>query len=106
SEEDDDKLDEKFHYAMAVTRIEDRPRPTKPFSDAQWEQLIVCGDQVERSLSANDVRLTLGGEPTFVAVDDPEGDEWNTTALGPTKRRYADRLVRRLMQRFAPGGLL
>lgn len=106
AEQEDEKLDEQFHYAMAVTRIEDRPRPTKPFSDAQWEQLVACGEQVERSLSANDVRLTLGGEPTFVAVDDPEGDEWNTTALGPTKRRYADRLVRRLMQRFAPFGLL
>jgi len=106
AESDDDKIEELFNVKMVITRIEDRPRPTKPFSDEQWEQLIACGDQVERALAAGDVRLTLGGEPTFVAMDDPEGDEWNTTALGPTKRQYADKLVHRLMKRFAPGGLL
>jgi len=106
AEDDDDKLKEDFTYSMTITRIEDRPRPTKPFSDAQWEDLIACGDQVERSLVAGDVRLTLGGEPTFVAMDDPEGDEWNTAAVGPTKRKYADKLMKRLMNRFAQGGLL
>ncbi|MET0286076.1 MAG: transglutaminase family protein, partial [Polyangiales bacterium] len=106
SDDDDDKVEEKFKFEMTVTRIEDRPRPTKPFSDEQWEQLIACGDQVERSLVAGDVRLTFGGEPTFVAMDDPEGDEWNTAAVGPTKRIYADKLIKRLMARFAPGGLL
>jgi uncharacterized protein (DUF2126 family)/transglutaminase-like putative cysteine protease len=106
AENDDDKLKEEFTFSMTITRIEDRPRPTKPFSDAQWEELIACGDQVERSLVAGDVRLTLGGEPTFVAMDDPEGDEWNTEAVGPTKRKYADTLMKRLMARFAPGGLL
>ena len=29
--------------------------------------------------------LTMGGEPTFVSIDDYEGDEWNTGAVGPTK---------------------
>ncbi|HEY6877937.1 MAG TPA: transglutaminase family protein, partial [Polyangiales bacterium] len=106
SDDDDDKVKETFKFEMSVTRIEDRPRPTKPFSDAQWEQLIACGDQVERSLVASDVRLTFGGEPTFVAMDDPEGDEWNTAAVGPTKRIYADKLIKRLMNRFAQGGLL
>jgi uncharacterized protein (DUF2126 family)/transglutaminase-like putative cysteine protease len=104
--DDDDKIKETFTHSMTITRIEDRPRPTKPFSDEQWEQLIACGDQVERSLVAGDVRLTLGGEPTFVAMDDPEGDEWNTAAVGPTKRKYADKLMKRLMKRFAQGGLL
>jgi uncharacterized protein (DUF2126 family) len=106
SDDDDDKVEESFKFEMTVTRIEDRPRPTKPFSDEQWEQLIACGDQVERSLVAGDVRLTFGGEPTFVAMDDPEGDEWNTAAVGPTKRIYADKLIKRLMNRFAQGGLL
>jgi uncharacterized protein (DUF2126 family)/transglutaminase-like putative cysteine protease len=103
---EDDELEERFSFSMKVTRIEDRPRPTKPFSDAQWDALVACGDQVERALSAADVRLTMGGEPTFVSIDDPDGDEWNTTALGPTKRKYADELVRRLHRRFSPGGLL
>jgi uncharacterized protein (DUF2126 family)/transglutaminase-like putative cysteine protease len=106
AKDDDDKLEEKFHFEMEVRRIEDRPRPTKPFSDEQWDALVACGDQVERALVAGDVRLTMGGEPTFVSIDDPEGDEWNTAALGPTKRKYADDLLRRLQKRFAPGGLL
>ncbi|MFI5308577.1 MAG: DUF2126 domain-containing protein, partial [Polyangiales bacterium] len=65
-----------------------------------------CGDTVERALVERDVRLSMGGEPTFVAIDDPDGDEWNTTATGPTKRLFADKLLRRLMKRFAPGGVL
>jgi uncharacterized protein (DUF2126 family)/transglutaminase-like putative cysteine protease len=103
---EDDELKETFSFSMKITRIEDRPRPTKPFSDAQWEALVACGDQVERALVASDVRLTMGGEPTFVSIDDPDGDEWNTAALGPTKRKYADVLVHKLHKRFAPGGLL
>ena len=104
--DDDDEVAERFQFAMHVTRIEDRPRPTKPFSDAQWQALLACGDEVERSLMRQDTRLTMGGEPTFVAADDPEADEWNTAAVGPTKHKYADRLLRRLAARFAPGALL
>jgi uncharacterized protein (DUF2126 family)/transglutaminase-like putative cysteine protease len=105
-QDDGDGIEEAFKVTMEVTRIEDRPRPTKPYTEAQWNALLACGERVERALAEGDVRLTMGGEPTFVAMDDPEGDEWNTTALGPTKERYADQLVRRLHTRFAPGGLL
>ncbi len=103
---EEDEVDEQFQFHMEVQRIEDRPRPTKPYRDEQWEAIVSCGDHVERALSALDVRLTMGGEPTFVAMNDQEADEWNTAALGPTKHIYADKLIRRLQKRFAPFGLL
>jgi uncharacterized protein (DUF2126 family)/transglutaminase-like putative cysteine protease len=103
---DEDDVQETFDVAMTVERIEDRPRPTKPFTESEWRALLAAGERVERSLIAGDVQLTMGGEPTFVASADPDGEEWNTAAVGPTKPIYADRLLRRLHCRFAPGGLL
>ena len=77
-----------------------------PFSDEAWAALDALGEKVDADLVANDVRLTMGGEPTFVSVDDYQSAEWNTAALGPMKRIRADDLIRRLCKRFAPGGLL
>jgi uncharacterized protein (DUF2126 family)/transglutaminase-like putative cysteine protease len=101
-----EKLGERFSFSMKVQRIEDRPRPTRSYTDEQWDAIVACGDDVERALVDGDVRLTMGGEPTFVSIDDMEGAEWNTAALGPNKARLADQLARRLMARFAPGALL
>jgi uncharacterized protein (DUF2126 family)/transglutaminase-like putative cysteine protease len=95
-----------FEYAMHVSRISEVPRTTKPYTEAQWQDILAAGARVERALTAGDVRLTMGGEPTFVAANDMDGDEWNTAALGPTKRHYAGRLLRRLAQRWAPGAAL
>lgn len=95
-----------FEFDMQVKRVAEHPRITKPFSDEAWERLNALGAKVDESLSAGDVRLTMGGEPTFVSVDDFETAEWNTEAVGPQKRGLADQLIRRLQQRFAPGGFL
>ena len=95
-----------FSFDMSVTRIAESPRVTKPYTDEQWQEITRAGYEVDRRLKAGDVRLSMGGEPTFVSVDDMDGAEWNTDAAGPNKRRLAEDLIRRLRARFAPGGLL
>lgn len=95
-----------FDFEMTVTRVAERPRVTLPFAEEAWQRLLTAGDQVEQILQANDVRLTMGGEPTFVSIDDYEGAEWNADAVGPSKPYRADQLIRRLKEQFAPNGVL
>jgi uncharacterized protein (DUF2126 family)/transglutaminase-like putative cysteine protease len=95
-----------FEFEMEVKRVVDTIRITRPFEDAQWEALNALGERLERDLEAQDVRLTLGGEPTFVSIDDFESPEWNTDASGPTKPIAAAQLIDRLKDRFGPGGML
>ncbi len=95
-----------FKVEMKVTRIHESPRVTKPYTAEQWAEIAKLGHAVDADLKQHDVRLTMGGEPTFVSIDDMNGAEWNIAALGPTKRPLADELIRRLQRRFAPGALL
>ena len=101
-----DKCETSFEHHMQVTRVWEAPRVTKPYSDEQWAEIEGLGHQIDETLQALDVRLTQGGEPTFVAVNDPDGAEWNTAALGPTKRIYAAELFHRLREKYAPYGLM
>ncbi len=95
-----------FDFDMTVERVKETPRVTKPYTPEEWDAIEKLGDEVDKILASHDVRLTMGGEPTFVSIDDRSGAEWHTAAVGPNKRALADKLIRRLRDRFAPGGLL
>lgn len=101
-----DPCEVEFSFSNSVTRLYETPRVTKPFSAQQWGAIDCLGHQVDARLQAQDVRLTLGGEPTFVSTRNTEAPEWNTEALGDDKRERAEDLWRRLHARFAPDGLL
>ncbi len=93
-----------FAFAMQLTRVHEDPRVTRPYSDEEWQRINELGNTVDQRLHEHDVRLTIGGEPTFVSIDDMDGAEWNTAAVGPNKRRMSEALIKRLRSRFAPGG--
>ncbi len=101
-----EKAETEFGFEMSVRRVRETPRVTKPYTEAQWQAILARGAAVDRQLASGDVRLTFGGEPTFIAADDMDAAEWNTDALGPTKRRYAGRLLRRLAAKWSPGAAL
>ncbi len=94
-----------FEHTMKVERVWEAPRVTKPYTAQQWAGIESLGDLIDGELAGLDVRLTMGGEPTFVSIDDPDGPEWNTAALGETKRKLASDLYYRLKDRYAPTGL-
>ncbi|MBF0341629.1 MAG: transglutaminase family protein, partial [Magnetococcales bacterium] len=95
-----------FEYDNRVTRILEHPRVTKPYSEESWEAIRALGTEVDQRLLADDVRLTMGGEPTFIAMEQTEAPEWNFAADGPHKRRLAMELTQRLFARYAPGGVI
>ena len=101
-----DESEVEFAHHMGVTRIYESPRVTKPYTPEQWADVMKLGVAVDQELAAGDVRLTMGGEPTFVAVNDRDAAEWNTDALGPTKRGFATELTLKLRDEYGQGGFL
>ncbi|MCO8167785.1 transglutaminase family protein [Pseudomonas sp. 21LCFQ02] len=95
-----------FSHSMSVQRIWEAPRVTQPYSDEQWAEILALGEQIDHDLQEGDVRLTMGGEPTFVSIDDRDGQEWSTAALGPNKRRLSAELFQRLREHYAPQSLV
>ena len=101
-----DKCEVEFGHTMNVTRIREEPRSTRPYPESVWEAILETGDRIDTVLEAADVRLTMGGEPTFVSIDDMDGAQWNTEALGEEKRTLSERLIKSLREQWAPGALL
>jgi uncharacterized protein (DUF2126 family) len=101
-----DEAEVDFYFNNSVERIHEDPRVTLPYSEQQWSEIMSLGNEVDNKLVAQDVRLTMGGEPTFVSIDDMDGAEWNTAALGENKREYAGQLLLRLQKRFSVGAAL
>ena len=101
-----DKCEVTFEHHMGVTRVYESPRVTKPYTEEQWASMVTLGQKVDADLVKHDVRLTMGGEPTYVAVTDRDAAEWNTDALGPTKRGYATELLGRLREQYGHGGFV
>src|SRR5579862_2025302 len=102
----EDKLKTEFKHSMSVKRIHEDVRVTKPYTDEQWKEIEALGHTIDALYEKQDVKLTMGGEPTFVSIDYPDDPEWNTDALGPRKRVLAGNLLKRLRNHFAPGGFL
>ena len=101
-----DPCETEFTYSNTVQRIHEDPRVTKPYTETQWTNINALGQQVDEDIIQNDIRLTMGGEPTFVSIDDMEGAEWDTEADSPKKRELGAGLLRRLRESFGSGGAL
>jgi len=101
-----DECECEFAFDMSATRVHESPRVTKPYTEEQWSKIAKLGQVIDVDLKKHDVRLTMGGEPTFVSIDDPDGAEWNFTAVSHKKRLFSGELIKRLRNKFAPGSLL
>ncbi len=95
-----------FQHHMSIRRVREEPRSTRPYPEEVWTAIVELGDRVEEQLVSEDLRLTMGGEPTFVGIDHPDDPQWNTDALGETKRQLSETLLKDLRRQWAPGGLL
>ena len=101
-----DVAEVEFDFEMSVRRVHEDPRVTLPYSEEQWEQIMATGDRIDRMMADEDVRLTMGGEPTFVSIDDMDDPQWTTDAVGPEKRVLSNIMLKRLREKWAPGSLL
>lgn len=95
-----------FSYEMTARRVGQTARTRQPFSEDDWAAVERVANKVDRDLESGDARLTMGGEPTFVGIDEPDSPQWNGDALGPLKRNRAVTFIRRIQERIAPGALL
>ncbi|MGL5442665.1 MAG: transglutaminase family protein, partial [[Mycobacterium] stephanolepidis] len=101
-----DVCESTLDFSNTVTRVHEDPRVTLPYTPSAWQAVTALGAEIDARLDAAGVGLTMGGEPTFVSVDDQVAEEWNTAADGPQKRVRASDLAARLKSLWAPTGLV
>ncbi len=101
-----DVVADEVSFSMSVGRLGHEPRPTAPYEEAVWQELLAAGDRAGEALAAGGLTLTMGGEPTFNSRDHASLPEWNGDALGPDKRKAGQRLAEELLRRLSPGGVL
>lgn len=94
-----------FYFHNHVTRFDERPRVTLPYTDSVWRSVLSLGQKIDQQLEQDDVRLSMGGEPTFVSTEDLESPEWNEAALGEQKLERSAELLSLLRDEFAPQGI-
>ena len=95
-----------MEFHNTVRRFREDPRTTLPYTAEQWADILALGDHVDDLLTKGDVRLTIGGEPTFVSATDSESAQWSVDADGPEKRAMATALAARMKAHYAPGGVV
>jgi uncharacterized protein (DUF2126 family)/transglutaminase-like putative cysteine protease len=95
-----------FSFSISVQRIGASEIAEDGLSDQEWLHIRKVAHSVDAALLEQDVRLTMGGEPTYVGIDEPESPQWNIDALGPIKRSRGLALIQALRSKIAPGGLL
>jgi uncharacterized protein (DUF2126 family)/transglutaminase-like putative cysteine protease len=93
-------------FATKIGRLGHEPRPTAPYTDDVWHDLLAAGDRADAALAAAGLLVTVGGEPTFCARDGVDAKEWQSDALGPDKWRRGRALADTLRDRLAPGGVV
>ena len=93
-------------FELKVGRLGHEARPTVPYPEETWQELLGAADRADAALTAAGLSLTLGGEPTFNSRLYPEAPEWRGEALGPTKWEQGVRLADELRDRMAPGGVV
>lgn len=101
-----EKAKMEFSFSMHVERVLETPRVTLPYLEEDWNRILKLGDTINKRIKKNDIRLTIGGEPTFVSTENREAPEWNFDALGFEKYSKSEQLIKRLSKHFATGGLL
>jgi uncharacterized protein (DUF2126 family)/transglutaminase-like putative cysteine protease len=93
-------------FSTSIHRLGHEVRPTAPYTDEVWSQLVDAGDRTDAALTASGLEVWIGGEPTFIAREGQTKEEWQGGAIGADKWKRGRKLADQLRDRLAPGGLI